>query len=125
VNDKRLPDVSCGANVLAESLALPLRITFETVVIQARFAYGHDLGVPGQSDQLLDRGFIFFLVIGVHAHRSKNLPVLFGQGQNLREVPEVHADAQGMADPVVLHQGKYFTQLSGQVGKIQVAMGVD
>ena len=64
-------------------------------------------------------------VIRMHADGGEQIVMAFGQGQHFGKFFQRHADTHGMADAGLLHIGEDFRCTDGQVGEIQVTVGID
>ena len=125
MDDQRLAAGACGPDVGPESLALPVQRLREPVVVQPRFSNRNDLGVPGEIHQRVDRRFWRPRGIGMYAHRGIDVVVSLGTLQDRGKLWQRRTDAQRRLDPGRLHAGQHAGQVSRQLGKRQMAMGVN
>ena len=112
VDDQRFGAGARRADMGAETVALPLQIShaapalavFHAVIVQAGFANRHHTGQRGFGQQVLHRGLLHALVVGVHAHRAPE--VVVGQCQSVHVTKLFHggADTQGPVHAGIGHR---------------------
>src|SRR5687768_16383101 len=73
MNDKRLPTLPGSADMLPETLPLPLQIAFEAKVIQSGFTDSDYFWMISQRYQLRSLRFGQVFVIGMNADGSKQI----------------------------------------------------
>ena len=78
MDHERLATGPSRPNVSAKPLPLPVQIPLEPVVVEAGLADGHDPGVIGECDQLVDRDFSGIRVIRVDPDGGEQLRVRLG-----------------------------------------------
>lgn len=132
MDDERLAGLLRGADVHAETVALPLHVGdaaaalafFHLVIVEAGFADGHDTRACRQAHQVFHGGLGDVLVVGVHAHAGPEVVVAGGQGLYVVEFLELGADAQRPVDLGGGHGGADLGHLVREFGEGQVAVGV-
>ena len=126
MDDQGLARLTRGTDVGAKPFALPIDgIPGHAVVIQAGLADRHHPRMAGQRNQFVNIGFAAFVMVGMHADRGINIRVRFCSGQHTRKVFQVHRDTQCGINLCRQHIGEQWRQSGVELGKINVAMGVD
>jgi hypothetical protein len=125
VDDERLVARARGADVIAEARTLPFEIPRQPIVVEPGFADRHDLGLPSERDQLIDRWLAGILGVGVHADGGVEILVLAGKTQHVGKRSKIDADRERVRNAVRGHRVEHRRQLPCQLGKIQMTMGID
>ena len=125
MNDKRLPALNCRTNMGTESVALPVQVSGQPVVIQPGFTDGDNFGMLSQTYQFGLGWLSFQFVIRMHADRGEKIVMLFSQFQHIWEGLKLNRNAQGMRNIVRAHLVQDGINIFDQVGKIKVAMGIN
>ena len=114
-----------GADMGTEAFALPFEVAGQPEIVQPGLADRHHLGVVGQRDQFRHRRLGAVFMVRMHAHGRVDIRMRFGERADFGEFFQFHADAQRVAHLVGRHQVEHLGQLAGEVGEIDVAVGID
>ena len=129
VHDQRQLSGKGGLDVDGEALTLPRHVGHaaptQTVVVQPGFANRHHARQCGSRHQVGQLGFAYAFVVGVHAHRAPEVLVYPGQLVHRLELFQRGADAQGAVHLSSRHFAADVGQARAQLGKAQVAVGVN
>ncbi|MPM97788.1 hypothetical protein SDC9_144965 [bioreactor metagenome] len=125
MHHQRLPARPRSADVVPETLALPLRLILVPIVIQPGFTDTNHLGMGGQCNEALNRRLLDLGRFRMNANRRIQIGLTLGERQHFRKIFQIDADADSSGNPILAHTLQNFGQPPGQVGKIQVAVRID
>ena len=126
VDHERLAAASRGANVRAEAIALPLRVAFDAIVVEARLPDGDHLLAGGHGEELVQGGLaIVAAFVGMHSRGAPEIGLRTGDVPHSGERRERRADRERVGDAVLAHARHHAGEIGTQLREIQVAVGVD
>lgn len=127
VNDERQLRSPCRLDMADEAGLLVFRLLRVVEVIQTRLADRHDLVVAlRQPHQIISRDIQFLgRAVGMRADRAEDRRIFFRDLQKFGQPAHPGRDRHHLADTRSMGAGDDIVALSLEIGKIQMAMGID
>ena len=125
MDDERFAAATRGADMSAETLALPLGRVLVPVIVEAGLADRDHLGMAGEFQQLFETGLVDIVAIGMHPDRGEQVVVALGQAKHRGQGFELYAHAQRVRHLRNAHRLEHFGFARDEIGKIEVAVGID
>jgi hypothetical protein len=95
------------------------------VIVKPGFADGNHAWVARQIDEFVDRRFAYMGCLGMDANRSQNRRPGLGKRQHARQFFKVDGNTDGAAHAIVVHQVEHLIDPRGQLGEVEVTVGID
>ena len=106
-------------------VALPFRAVLLPVVVETGLSHGDHFRMPGEFREYLFARFFDIGIFGMNANGGVEVGMGFSQRQNTGEVLQIDPDTYRPADAILVHAPENFGKAPREIGKVEMAMGVD
>jgi len=119
VDDERFAGEPGGADMGAEALTLPFRVTLAVEIIEAGFADGDGLGMTRERRQLFYAGFMRDQFRGVYANRGVHVRIALRNSEHAGQAVQINRYAEQVVHSRGVRGCDGRIEITSQGGKIE------